>query len=274
MLYQGEPGAFSEEAIFQFFVGEKAEGLESFDRVYERLLDDPLAAGLLPIENVYQGAVAEVWQGLINHEELSIWGEVVHEVHLALMAPPGETLDSIRRVRSHPQALMQSRGFWQSRELQAELALDTAGSAREVAENRWPGVAAIASPTAAAQFGLNILADQVQDYPDNRTRFWLISQRKPLLPDRIVVTMKASLALDMAHRPGALARVLNVFANRGIDLTKIESRPRPGTPFEFRFWADLTLLENKSKVLFESLEKVRSQVLFYRLLGYYPVFSR
>lgn len=273
MFYQGEPGAFSEAAIRHYFSGESPRGMASFEAVFNRLSSDSHAVGLLPIENAYRGPVTEVWDRLVANDQLTIWAEVVEPVHLALMAHPQETLDSIRRVRSHPQALMQSRGFWQPRGYEAEPALDTAGSARELADNAWPGVAAIASPIAAVRYGLKILAEPLEDYPDNRTRFWLISQRQPALPDTAVQTMKATLAFDVVHQPGSLARVLNIFAERGINLTKIESQPRPGYPFEPRFWIDLALQDGDAALVFEAFSAMQAHVLFYRFLGYYPLFS-
>lgn len=273
MFYQGEPGAFSEAAIRHYFPLDDPRGVPSFEAAFAKLAEDSHAVGLLPIENAYRGPVAEVWDRLVSHDTLTIWAEVVEPVHLALMAVAGESLQTIQRVRSHPQALMQSRGFWQPRGWSADPALDTAGSARELAEHRWPGVGAIANPGAAARYGLVILADPVEDYVDNRTRFWLVSQRQPVVPDHSVATMKATLAFDVEHRPGSLNRVLSLFAERGIDLTKIESRPRPGFPFEFRFWVDLALRDAAASVLFEALSAVQTTVLFYRLLGYYPAFS-
>jgi prephenate dehydratase len=270
VYYQGEPGAFSEAAILHYFPDEEPQGLPSFEAAFAQLLDDSHAFGLLPIENAYRGPVTEVWDRLVGNDRLTIWAEVVEPVHLALMAHAGETLTSIRCVRSHPQALMQRRGFWQPRGYEAEPSLDTAGSAREVAENHWAGVAAIASPRAAQRYGLDILAAPLEDYPDNRTRFWLISQRQPRLPEGRVQTMKATLAFDVVHQPGSLSRVLNIFSARQIDLTKIESRPRPGFPFEFRFWIDLALRDTEAATLFEALEEVQDKVLFYRFLGYYP----
>ena len=271
MYYQGEPGAFSEAAVRHYFPGQEPRPTASFEEAFLHLTEDANAYGLLPIENAYRGPVTEVWDRLVEQPELTIWGEVVQPVHLALMARPGESLESIHTVRSHPQALMQSRGFWQPRRYRSEPALDTAGSARELAEFGWSGVAAIASPAAASRYGLNILAEPIEDYPDNRTRFWLLAQRQPpLTPAGNAETMKATLAFDIPHQPGSLSRVLGVFAEYNLDLTKIESRPRPGYPFEFRFWVDLALRDGDAAGLFEALARVQQDVLFYRFLGYYP----
>lgn len=273
MYYQGEPGAFSEAAILHYFPQEEPVGLPSFQTVCDRLVQEPEASALLPIENAYRGSVMDVWDGLVSRPSLGIWAEVVERVHLAVMAVPGETLDSIERVRSHPQALMQSHGFWGARGWTAEPALDTAGSARELAEHRWPGVAAIANPGAAARYGLEILAEPVEDYADNRTRFWLVSAQRPRIPEQMPLWWKATVAVDIPHRPGSLGQLLDVFATAGLDLTKIESRPRPGFPFEFRFWIDLTLGSAQSGPLERVLNTVPDRVLFFRCLGIYPALS-
>lgn len=275
MFYQGEPGAFSESAVHYYFPGEEARGLPSFAEVFQRLEADSHAYALLPIENAYRGSVTEVWDRLVEQDALTIWAEVVEPVHLALMAGPHETLASIRQVRSHPQALMQSRGFWGPRGYQADPALDTAGSARELAENPRPGVAAIASPIAALHYGLQVLAQPIEDYPDNRTRFWLIAQRRPpRLPEANLVGKKVTLAFDIPHRRGSLADVLAVFADHDLNLTKIESRPRPGYPFEFRFWIDAVLSRFDAAQAFDALARLKEVVLFHRFLGFYPAFSR
>lgn len=273
MYFQGESGAFSEAAIQHNFLTEDPEGLASFEAVYNRLSEDPDATALLPIENAYRGTVTEVWDRLVEHDRLHVWAEVVEPVPLALMAPDGETLETIQRVRSHPQALMQSRGYWALRGWVAEPALDTAGSAREVAEHRWPGVAAIANPAAAQRYGLRILAQPLEDYPDNRTRFWLIAQRRPVWTPRSVIATKATLAIDLAHKPGTLSYVLDIFSRRHINLTKIESRPRPGFPFEFRFWIDVAFRGEDEDELGQALTEVQAETLFYRCLGRYPAFS-
>ncbi len=273
MYYQGEPGAFSEAAMRHYFPKADPRGLSSFAEVYGRLRADRKAAALLPIENAYRGPVVEVWDRLLEDLSLSIWGEVVEPVPLALMAPLGESLESITRVRSHPQALMQSRGYWEPRGYRAEPSLDTAGSAREVAENRWPGVAAIAHPAAAARYGLHILAEPLQDYPDNRTRFWLISQTEPSVDAPARLAAKAALALDIAHEPGSLVETLMIFSRRRINLTKIESRPRPGVPFEFRFWIEVSIGQTGSDEWDEVFDELQDRGLYHRLLGHFPVYS-
>lgn len=271
MYYQGEPGAFSEAAIRHYFPEATPAGLPSFAAVYGRLRQEPEQVALLPIENAYRGPVTEVWDRLIEDEDLKIWAEVVEPVHLALIAHPSETLETIKRVRSHPQALMQSRGFWEVKGYEAEPALDTAGSVRELADFAWPGVGAIASPLAADRYGLQILATPIEDYPDNRTRFWLMSRGPVAVPKSDIGGYKATMAFDIPHRPGSLAEVLMVFRERQLDLSKIESRPRPGFPFEFRFWIDITLSEEQREGFLTAVQEVRGLVIFLRLLGPYPL---
>lgn len=274
MYYQGEPGAFSDAAIRHYFTSAKPQGLEGFRDVVETLNRDPDAVALLPIENAYRGAVYDVWDLLVTSPHLTIWAEVVQSVSLALMACPGETLESINRVRSHPQALMQSRGFWEPLGMVAEPALDTAGSARELAQERWPGVAAIAGPRASELYDLPILASSIEDYADNRTRFWLLSQKPPRearIPS--TGTWKATLAFDIPHRAGTLAEVLSAFSGMHLNLTKIESRPRPGAAFEFRFWVDVAMHEENVPRLSEVTQEMERLASWYRILGCYPVLS-
>lgn len=269
IYYQGEPGAFSEAAILGHWPAALPSGLPTFDRVVDQLNQDPEAVALLPIENAYRGPVYDVLDLLSRAETLTIRAEVLQPVELALIGLPGQRIDDVRTVRSHPQALMQSRGFWQPRGWQMEVALDTAGSARELKEFRWPGVAAIASPRAAEIYGLPILAHGIQDHSDNRTRFWLVSARPVTLGDLAETGYKMSVVFDLPEAPGSLYRVLEVFSHRyGLNLTKIESRPRPGVPFAFRFWLDI---EGTAEILVRAMDDARARMDWYRILGQYPV---
>lgn len=270
MYFQGEPGAFSEAAVLRYFPEYEPFGLASFGAVFQALEDDPAAVALLPIENAYRGTVYEVLD-LLSASALSVWAEVVQPVTLALLGLPGQELAKIRRVRSHPQALMQSRKYWESRGWTAEPALDTAGSAHELLQNRWPDVAAIAGPRVAGIYGLEILDAPIEDHPDNRTRFWLISSRPGPLPAAAIEGLKASLVFDLPNRPGSLVKALLAFSEKDFNLTKVESRPRPGRPFEFRFWLDVVFGEEQQPVLLEVLRGLSTQLEWHRWLGIYPV---
>jgi prephenate dehydratase len=273
IYYQGEPGAFSEEAVKRHWPEAVPQGLPSFADVVARLVESPANVGLLPIENAYAGTVYDVLDLMIQHQELAIWAEVVLRVELALIGLPGMTLDQVKKVRSHPQALMQSRGYWQARGWTMEVASDTAGSARELSQFRWPGVAAIASPQAAREYGLEILVNSIQDHPDNRTRFWLVAQREPdwRLQNLTVIGHKTSIVFDTFNAPGSLVRALLPFANRNVNLSKVDSRPRPHHAFAFQFWIDCEGSVETDRPLAEAVEELGQVTERYRILGSYGV---
>ncbi|CAB1128323.1 Prephenate dehydratase [Candidatus Hydrogenisulfobacillus filiaventi] len=273
--FQGEPGAFSEAALRRLAPEAEPVGLPTFFAVFEALDRDPEGVALLPIENAYAGTVVDVLNGLVADARLAVRLETSHRVELALMGPPGLRLEEVRRVRSHPQALMQSRGFWSARGWQMEVASDTAGSARELAEARWPGVAAIAARSAAERYGLEVLVDHIEDHDDNRTRFWLVTRAgaHPGLAEAWagadglpVVGWKTAVVFDAPNLPGSLMRALQPFAERGINLSKIQSLPRPHVPFAFRFWIDC-----EERDLSPVLPDFAARVEGYRILGSFPV---
>lgn len=273
IFYQGEPGSYSEAAILNHWPHAKAIGLPSFSEVVARLQSDESVVGLLPIENAYRGPVYEVLDLFTGASPaLEIRAEVVQPVELALLARPGMELNDVRVVRSHPQALMQSRGFWQPKGWNTEPALDTAGSAREVSESDRPGVAAIASQRAGALYGLNVLASNIHDHTDNRTRFWLIAQRPVGISVSPLGLYKTSIVFDVPNVPGSLVKVLMHFSNGGLNLNKVESRPRPGVPFAFRFWIDVA---GRSEQMASVVEQAVGEMEWHRVLGSgYPVLDQ
>lgn len=268
IYYQGSPGAFSEAAILSHWPGARAVGFETFEGAFQALLDDPETVGLLPIENAYRGPVYDVLD-LLTASPLSIWAEAVQPVDLALMAYGHQDLARLRRVRSHPQALMQSQKFCREHGLTVEVALDTAGSARELVENPRDDTGAIASPRAAEIYGLNIVRRGIQDHPDNRTRFWLLSQQPVRLTSPLGRT-KTSGVVDLPDKPGSLVAYLSWFQKYGINLSKVESRPRPGAPFAYRFWIDAV---GEPEALDEAWQKGETGAEWSRRFGTYPILS-
>ncbi len=265
IFYQGEPGSYSEAAILHHWPQAKAIGFPSFGEVVDELQSDESAVGLLPIENAYRGPVYDVLDLFTGASAaLEIRAEVVQPVELALLARPGMELGDVRVVRSHPQALMQSRGFWQPKGWEAEPALDTAGSAREVSESHRPGVAAIASHRAGALYGLNVLASNIHDHADNRTRFWLIAQKPVGIAASPLGLYKTSIVFDVPNVPGSLVQVLMHFSKGGLNLNKAESRPRPGVPFAFRFWIDAA---GRPEHLASVVDQAVREMEWYRILG-------
>ncbi|WP_020374502.1 prephenate dehydratase [Sulfobacillus thermosulfidooxidans] len=268
VYYQGSPGAFSEAAILSHWPNAIPQGFPTFAETFQALQDNPNAVGLLPIENAYRGPVYDVLD-LLTASTLSIWAEAVQPVELALMAYGHSDLSRIKKVRSHPQALMQSQMFCREHGLTVEVALDTAGSAKELLESRREDVGAIASPRAAEIYGLNIVRRGIQDHPDNRTRFWLLSQR-PIHLTSPLNRMKTSAVFDLPDKPGALVNYLLWYKKFGLNLSKVESRPRPGAPFAYRFWIDVV---GDAKSLDQAWESGLSDLEWFRRFGTYPVLS-
>jgi prephenate dehydratase len=233
--FQGEPGAFSEAAVLRLLPDAEPRPFPTFDEVFEAVRDGRVAYGVVPIENSIGGSIHRNYDLLVDGD-LSIVGEVHVPVVHNLLALPGVALEDIRRVLSHPQALAQCAGFLRTlKNVEAIATYDTAGSAKMVRDDGRRDTAAIASERAGHLFGLEALKSGVEDYKDNITRFLAVGRdRVPLGPPD-----KTSVVFTLRSEPGALFKALSVFALRGIDLTKLESRPVPGRPFEYLFYADV-----------------------------------
>jgi prephenate dehydratase len=235
IAYQGEPGAFSEAAARRVDPEAQLLPSKSFEEVFERVAADPATWGVLPFENSIGGSIHRNYDLLLSHD-LPIVGEVELPVVHHLLALPGATLDGLRRVYSHPQGLAQCERFLRTlTKVEIIATYDTAGSAKMVADSGLKDAGAIASARAGEVFGLTSLAASVQDFDDNITRFLVIG-RKPI---RDAVPDKTSIVFSLPNEPGSLFKALSVFALRGIDLTKLESRPIPGRPWEYLFYVDL-----------------------------------
>ena len=189
----------------------------------------------MPIENSIGGSIHRNYDLLLTHE-LTIQGEVELPVVHQLLALPGTTIERLKRVYSHPQALAQCEGFLRTlKGIDIIATYDTAGSAKMVADGKLEDAGAIASARAGQVFGLTALASSIQDFDDNVTRFLLIG-RRPLIE---AVRDKTTIVFSLPNEPGSLFKALSAFALRGVDLTKLESRPIPGRPWEYLFYADL-----------------------------------
>jgi len=235
IAYQGEPGAFSEAAARLFEPAWEPIAFRTFDDVFEAVERGPAHYGVVPIENSIGGSIHGNYDLLLAHH-VSIVGEVELPVVHQLLALPGATLEGLRRIHSHPQALAQCERFLRKLTgVEIVATLNTAGSATQVADDGRLDQAAIASARAGALYGLVPLAESIQDFDDNLTRF-LVVGRRPL--DRGVPD-KTTIVFTLANEPGALFKALAAFALRSIDLTKLESRPIPGKPWQYLFYADL-----------------------------------
>jgi prephenate dehydratase len=275
IAFQGEPGAFSEAAAIQL-LGENIVTVPrpTFDSAFHAMDEGAADALLAPVENSLAGSVVRVYDLLLG-SKLTIVAETILPIEMQLIGCPGATLDGLRSVASHPMALAQCENFFLAHPgLQRVPAEDTAGSVRDVLARGDKAAAGIAGRRAAIRYGGVILARSIQDNSENFTRFVLLvpqdsPSQDPLLSPRLDANVhKVSLALRLAHQPGALLAALRPFADHGINLLKIESRPIHGRPWEYQFFLDVQTGEPRK--LHEALHEVRGATSFFRFLGSYP----
>lgn len=236
--YQGEPGAYSELAATAF-LGSDARLLPAptLEEVFISVAAGDARHAVVPLENTIAGTVPGVYELLLAHE-LCIIGERRVAIDHALIGPPGLAIEDVRRVLSHPVALGQCRAFLRRNPAMVPVAaFDTAGAVRIVLEEDDGVSAAIAGRHAAAVHGGTVLAEHLQDHPENWTRFALLARGEAAACRGAT---KALLVFDLPHQPGALARALHAAAEARVDLTKIESRPIATRPFEYRFIVELS----------------------------------
>ncbi|MGE0402174.1 MAG: bifunctional chorismate mutase/prephenate dehydratase [Kofleriaceae bacterium] len=271
VAYQGVEGSYSHLAAQRRYAGRAGGALlaghETFRAAASTVLDGTADLALLPIENTTAGSINETYD-LLAGGSLHITGEVVSAIEHCLLALPGTTIDQLRVVRSHPQALAQCHDFFARHPGIAPRAdVDTAGAARHVAESGDRTHAAIASAAAATRYGLVVLEKGIQSASGNATRFVEIALRPAPVPDG--APAKTSMVLSLADRPGALGEILMRFAARGLSLTKLESRPIPDAPFTYRFYADV-LGHAASEPFVAALAEIKPLTTELRVLGTYP----
>jgi len=265
IAYQGEPGAFSEAAARRVDPDAPLIPCRSFDEVFDTVQSGAASYGVLPIENSIGGSIHRNYD-LLLERSLPIVGEVELPVVHHLLALPGATLDGLRRVYSHPQGLAQCERFLRTlTNVEIIATYDTAGSAKMVADAGLKDAAAIASARAGEVFGLVSLAPSVQDFDDNITRFLIVGRT----PIGDVVPDKTSIVFSLPNEPGSLFKALSVFALRGIDLTKLESRPIPGRPWEYLFYVDLGIARDEVACA-RALAHLGEFAPMLRTLGTYP----
>ncbi len=265
VAYQGEPGAYSETAVGAAFPDAQAMPCDTVRLVFSRVTSGEADFGVVPVENSQAGSVNETYDLLLNSNLVKIRGEVVVRVDHALLAPPGARLEGIARAYSHWQALAQSEDFLAVHHISPVPVHDTAGAARMVAEAGRLDEAAIASVEAAGRLGLTVLAERIQTYPDNFTKFAVVGTRDAGLG----AADKCSFVMAVADRPGSLLSSLQPFAERGINLVKLESRPRRGAPFEYVFYVDIERSEEDPDVR-AAFEAARLHTSMLKVLGSYP----
>ncbi len=289
VAFQGEPGAYSEAAVLEHFgAGTPTLPCESFDAVFSAVESGQAACGLIAIENSLAGSIHHNYDLLLQHQ-LWITGEHYLRVRHCLIANPGVEMNQVRKVISHPQALAQCAAYLRGLSLPGEVFYDTAGSVKHLKETGARDMAGIASRRAAEVYGMHILAEGIEDNPANFTRFLVISRESTQLTAaaaqpgsrRLQDSLeqsgslrlpenqaKTTIAFTLNNRPGSLYRALSVFALRDIDLSKIESRPLVGRPWEYLFYIDiLTAMSNPAAA--RALANLEEYAMSVRVLGSY-----
>jgi len=265
IAYQGEPGAFSEAAAQQVNASAQLIPCRGFEDVFDAVKGGPANYGVLPIENSIGGSIHRNFDLLLEHE-LPIVGEVEQPVVHHLLAFPQTTMEQVKRVYSHPQALAQCDKFLRTlKGVEVIATYDTAGSAKLIADQKLTDAAAIASARAAEVFGLKALKSSIQDYEHNITRFLVIGRR----PLSDAPAEKTTIVFTLPNEPGVLFKALSVFALRGIDLTKLESRPIPKRKWEYLFYVDLAAPRD-DLICSRALAHLAEFAPSLRILGSYP----
>ncbi len=264
VAFQGEPGAYSEQAVFNYFGNVQTLPRESFDAVFEAVVSGASDRALIPIENSLAGSIHQNYDLLLRHN-LHIVGEYLLRVRHCLIALPGVKKADIKKAISHPQALGQCAAYLRSHSIKAEQVYDTAGSVKLLKESGARDTAAIASRRAAELYEMQILEEGIEDNPENYTRFLAI-QREAIIPEG---EAKTSIVFTLKNQPGALFKAMSVFALRDIDLTKIESRPLQGKPWEYLFYIDFIGAAQEDTVR-RALDHLGEYALTLRVLGSYP----
>lgn len=270
VAFQGELGAYSEEAVRVFF-GSWATPVpcREFRDVGRAVTRRETEYGTLPVENTLAGGVGASLD-LLATSDLEVMGEVIVPIHHCVLGVTGATMEGVRHVHSHPVALAQCERFFAGHPgIEAVAVYDTAGAAKEVADLRDPTTAALASRGAAERYGLAVLGENVEDRPDNQTRFLVVARPGAPRPPRADRRdgRKTTIILETANQPGALVRALLALAERGINLTKLESRPT-GEPWTYRFFLEIDG-DAAAPEAHLALEALRGRAKSVKVLGSY-----
>ena len=271
IAYLGPKGSFSHHVVQTAFLKEELQAFANITDVIKAYEQGLVDYSVVPVENSIEGSVHESLDYLFHQADIQAVAEIVQPIHQQLMAVPGQS--KIEKIFSHPQALAQGKKFIEEHypEAQLEVTASTAYAARFIAEHPDQPFAAIAPRNSAAEYGLELIAEDIQEMEANFTRFWVLGSEIPTIPLQSQ-TEKMSLALTLPDNlPGALYKALSTFAWRGIDLTKIESRPLKTALGEYFFIIDVDY-SDKELVHFarQELEAIGIQ---HKILGTYPIFT-
>ena len=265
VAFQGERGAYSESAVYTFF-GDQADVKPCRDlaEVFESVDKQEVPVGVVPVENSLEGSVNQTYDLFLMHN-LKVSGEIVIRIAHCLIANPSTSLEKVKTVYSHPQALAQCRSFLERLGSELIPTYDTAGSVKMLKEKGLKDAAAIASEKAAELYGMKILAREIEDTPTNYTRFFVISKKDSPITGKD----KTSIIFAATHTPGALYHALGEFAKRDINLTKIESRPTRQKPWEYNFYLDFEGHGSEERCV-AALKALEKYATFIKILGSYP----
>ena len=265
VAFQGERGAYSESAVFQFFGADtEVKPCREFRDVFESVSKQEASYGVVPVENSLEGSITQNYDLFLKYD-LKVCGEVIVKIEHCLVANPGTSLEAIKAVYSHPQALAQCRNFLEQFGRELIPTYDTAGSVKILKEKALKDAAAVASERAAKLYGMQVLARDIADNHENYTRFFVLSNEDSAATGKD----KTSIIFSAAHAPGSLYHALGEFAKRDINLTKIESRPTKQKPWEYNFYLDFEghRIEKRCAEALKALEKYAT---FIKILGSYP----
>jgi len=264
VAFQGEIGAYSESAVYSFFGSStEVKPCKNLSDVFESVKKGETPYGVVPTENSIEGSVNQTYDLFLEYD-LKVCGEIALKIVHCLIAHTGTQLNSIKTVYSHPQALAQCRKFLEQLGCRLISTFDTAGSVKMIKDEGLTDAGAIASQRAAEIYGMNVLAKEIGDTPNNYTRFFVLSKED----SRYSGEDKTSIIFSVKSVPGALYHILEEFAVRDINLTKIESRPTKRTPWEYNFYLDFEGHRNEEKCR-EALRGIKDKTLFVKILGSY-----
>ena len=266
VAFQGERGAHSENAIYQYFSDPRPVPGREFQDVFRMVLDGTVDFGVLPVENSLTGSIHQNYDLLMQYPDVHIVGEITIRIRWCLIAPPGSSTTRIRRVLSHPQGLAQCARFLAGFPDWEEVPFyDTAGAVAEVARNGDATQAALAGAAAAREHGMEILAEGVETNVQNYTRFVALARAGQA---EVADPTRASIVFSARDEPGSLFHVLQVLADNHLNMKKLESRPIPGSPWEYMFYVDLDVPAERAS-FDRAMEQVQAAAASYRLLGLY-----
>lgn len=267
VAFQGEYGAYSEQAIYKNLGRKEVLPCETLDHVFERVSRGQVSKGVVPIENSIGGSIDRAYDLLLSYDQVTITGEIYLPIRHCLLANEGSTLEDIKYVYSHPQALKQCERFLSKLGVKMRPSYDTAGSAKVVKKRNKKDEAAIAARVAAKRYGLIILSEGIESFKNNVTRFFVISKEKDEKAAR--KKYKTSITFEAEDTPGSLLGCLQVFAKRDINLTMLQSRPIKGTNWKYLFYLDFEgYLEDPS--IENALRELKQFTISYKILGSYP----